>query len=144
VRSADFVDRADRAASSETHRDRDHISARSIIALPTFQDLKLCDRIFLSYTPQYCQKPFKIVRFHDIEMSSTLTFEIMYSLFHWMNGDIAPQVLAAKHRRTSSTVSVGSDMSSMSEGEEMQAFTERRASGVRHRRSSSETSGRSV
>ncbi|KAF9729221.1 hypothetical protein PMIN03_000344 [Paraphaeosphaeria minitans] len=38
-------------------------------------------------------------------MSSTLTFEIVYSLFHWMSGDISPQVLGAKHRRTSSTAS---------------------------------------
>ena len=78
-------------------------------------------------------------------MSSHMTFEIAYSLFHWMVGDISPQVLAAKHKRTNSNASVSSTASSPTEDVEMRALAEEQIDRrIRHRRSSSETTGKSV
>ena len=80
-------------------------------------------------------------------MSSTMSFEVVYTLYHWMAGDISPQVLAAKHRRASTSESINSPtVSSDSEAVELQAIVEgQRETGVpRHRRTSSDTSGKSV
>ncbi|KAF2450195.1 hypothetical protein P171DRAFT_135936 [Karstenula rhodostoma CBS 690.94] len=128
-----FVNIADRAASSES-------TANIIIPLNKTHYL----------TPNIQSRNFAITSENQtlsdtakIRMSSTLTFEIAHSLFHWMRGDISPQVLAAKLQRTSSTASVSSSGSSMSDGVEILAFAERR-SRVRHRKWSSGASGRAV
>ena len=79
-------------------------------------------------------------------MSSTMSFQIAYSLFHWMTGDISPEELAPnKHRRTSSSASVSSAASLDRESIEIGAFADaQRDNSSRHRRVNSDGSRKSV